>query len=371
MTANPSDERPAVVGVPAPVRHAIGAALRTSHAPGLSIAMVNSDRVLCAEAFGYADLRAQKKATTSTAYLWFSMSKIVTATAALRLADEGRLDLDAPIVSYLPWLLELHGSPQPRVRQLLNHTAGFANPLPLRWVRPVDAAAPDSREFLTRLLTNHARPKHPIGGDAHYSNLGYLVLAEIVQLAAGSAFEQYVNDAVLRPAGLHRTGYTYRRDAKPATGYLRAPRVATPVIKALLPNGIVGARHHRHLSFRPFLVNGPGYGGLVGDVLDAARLAMLHLADGALDGQRVIAVDTARRMRHINTPGKPFDLGLGWFRPRNQRGHQPNYVEHLGSGGGFNNIMRLYPELNRGIVVMANTTTAPHLQAAFDELIRL
>jgi CubicO group peptidase (beta-lactamase class C family) len=91
-------------------------------------------------------------------------------------------------------------------------------------------------------------------------------------------------------------------------------------------------------------------------VTDAARLARLHLADGVIDGQRVLRPETARMMRDIRTPGRPFDLGLGWFRQQRDRDARPAFVEHWGTGGGFWNAMRLYPELDLGIVVMANTT---------------
>jgi len=63
-------------------------------------------------------------------------------------------------------------------------------------------------------------------------------------------------------------------------------------------------------------------------------------------------------MRTIRTPGRPFDLGLGWFRRPADRNAQPGFVEHWGTGGGFWNAMRLYPEMGLGIVVMANTTRA-------------
>jgi CubicO group peptidase (beta-lactamase class C family) len=105
------------------------------------------------------------------------------------------------------------------------------------------------------------------------------------------------------------------------------------------------------VALNSFRVVGSGYGGLVGDVTDAAKLLRLHLRDG--DG--VISPASARRMRDIRALGKPFDLGLGWFRPAADRA-EPAYVEHWGTGGGFWNAMRLYPELDLGIVLMANTT---------------
>ena len=94
--------------------------------------------------------------------------------------------------------------------------------------------------------------------------------------------------------------------------------------------------------------------GLVGDVTGAARLAAMHLAGGNFDGEPILAPATAPLMRTITAPGKPFDVGLGWFRKPTARGTVA--VEHLGAGGRFFNAMRIYPELHIGIVAMSNTT---------------
>jgi CubicO group peptidase (beta-lactamase class C family) len=103
-------------------------------------------------------------------------------------------------------------------------------------------------------------------------------------------------------------------------------------------------------------VAGAGYGGLIGSVTEAARLVRLHLADGEIEGRRLLTATSAREMRDIRTPGRPFDLGLGWFRRAADRDESPSFVEHWGTGGGFWNAMRLYPDRGLGIVVMANTT---------------
>jgi CubicO group peptidase (beta-lactamase class C family) len=152
------------------------------------------------------------------------------------------------------------------------------------------------------------------------------------------------------------TGYAHRGDGDYATGYVRLPRALTPLLRGALPAGIVGERHSQQVALRPFRVAGAGYGGLIGSVTDAARLLRLHLADGTIDGQRVLAPETARAMRAIRTPGRPFDLGLGWFRRPADRKAQPSFVEHWGTGGGFCNAMRLYPDRGLGMVVLANTT---------------
>ena len=84
---------------------------------------------------GLFRVRRRRPATADTGYLWFSMSKIATATAAMRLADERRLDLDAPVRELVPDYMARSGE-QPLIRQLLDHTSGAANPLPVRWVLP-------------------------------------------------------------------------------------------------------------------------------------------------------------------------------------------------------------------------------------------
>ena len=150
---------------PRGVRAAVATMMRRGGVPGLSLAVVNRDRVLLAAGYGLADRAANTPATASTSYLWFSMSKIVTATAALRLFDEGRLDLNAPAGEYVDYL-RVPGTTTPSVGQLLNHTAGLGNPLPIRWVHPADADPPDPEALLRRLMGRRRAYRYPAGQSA-------------------------------------------------------------------------------------------------------------------------------------------------------------------------------------------------------------
>jgi CubicO group peptidase (beta-lactamase class C family) len=350
---------------PAGAAAAVRTMMRKNKINGLSIAVVDRDRLRFAAGYGLADRASRTCATASTAYPWFSMTKIVTATAALRLADDGRLDLDAPAGEYLGELRR-GGGRQPTVRQLLTHTAGLANPLPLRWVHPADAEPLDPRHLLGGLMARRRAFRYPVGERARYSNVGYLAAGEIIGTASGMPFVEYVQRAVLEPVGMDRTGFGYRSRTDRATGYLRAPRIADPLVRRLLPDGIAGQRDGRYLSLNPFFVDGPAYGGLVGDVVDAGRFVRLHLRDGELDGSRILAPQTARSMRRLEYHGKPFDHGIGWFRrPTSGVG---DWVEHFGAGAGFFNAMRLYPDRGVGVVVMANTTRTYDFQALFEQL---
>jgi CubicO group peptidase (beta-lactamase class C family) len=345
------------------VTRAVDQLMRRHRIPGLSLAITNADRPLLTAGFGRADLATGALATDSTQYLWFSLTKIVTATTAMRLSDLGVLDLGRPVSDFIPDHRARPGR-TPTVRQLLDHTAGVANPIPVRWVRPAEQPAPDPGEFLATLLARHRTAKYPVGGAARYSNLGYLMLADIIAQAAGRPFTETASDLVLRPLEMTSTGFTYMPSRDVAVGYLRAPRIASSVLRLVLPAGVVGERIGPYIGLNRFLVNGAGYGGLVGTVTDAARLAAMHLADGTLDGRRVLRPETARAMREITAPGKPFDLGIGWYRKPSA--HNTTAVEHLGAGGGFYNAMRLYPDLGLGIVAMANTTSAYDHATLFD-----
>ena len=330
--------------------------------PGLSLAVVNRDRVLLAAGYGVAERATKTPATASTSYLWFSMSKIVTATAAIRLVDEGRLDLDAPADEYVDYL-RVPGTATPNVGQLLNHTAGFGNPFPIRWVHPAGADPPDPGALLRRLMGRRRAYRYPPGQGARYSNVGYLAAGQVIAAASGAPFEAYVHHSVLRPVGMDHTGFRYQDRADKATGYVRAPRIADPLLRGLLPGGVAGGRHGPYLALNPFYVDGPAYGGLVGDVLDAGRFLRLHLNDGEIDGTRVLSPAAARSMRTLDQPGKPFDHGTGWFRQPTKTPEQ--WVEHFGAGAGFWNAMRLYPGRRLGIVVMGNSSSRYDFEPLF------
>ena len=103
---------------------------------GLSIAVVKGDRVVWERGFGFADLATSTPATPATSYLWFSMTKIVTATAVMRLAEGGKLDLDAPADEYFRGFKVVSQPTPVTVRHLLSHSSGLANPLPIRTSLP-------------------------------------------------------------------------------------------------------------------------------------------------------------------------------------------------------------------------------------------
>ena len=328
--------------------------------PGLAAAIVTADGAVDLVTSGLADVRALRPVTVRTTFLWFSMTKIVTATAAMMLADRGALDLDAPVIGHVPELRVLPGPGSLiTARHLLSHSSGLANPPPVRWVRPSGTPPPDARAFLARLLHRHQRLRFRPGLTAAYSNLGYLVLGELIASCAGQPFCESIQRELLDPLGMSRTGFEHAQaPADIATGYWRLPPGGQTALRLLLPPGIVGERTGGLVAFRPFYVNGPPYGGLAGDVHDAARFLALRLGDGAARGRRLLPAESAVAMRTLTIKGRKLATGLGWWR-RYEADDGSGLVEHLGGGGAYRNLMRLYPASGRAVVMFGNLTGYP------------
>jgi CubicO group peptidase (beta-lactamase class C family) len=338
----------------------VEARIRADRVPGLSVAVVTDDRVRWLRGFGMADLGSGTPAGPGTVYLWFSMTKIVTATAVMQLAEQGRLNLDAPVNEYFPGFAVVRQPTPVTVRHLLSHSSGLANPIPIRWVHPADAPAPQHDVFVARLLARHRRLRFPPGEQARYSNLGYLVLGEVIAQLTGGSFEDYVRSRVLAPLHMRHTGFTYHEvgEHPAAVGYQPLPAPLTPVLRAVLPTGIVGSRYGRYVGYWPFSVTGHAYGGLIGPIDDVARLALAHLNHGTVHGVQILSPAATAAMQHIVARGGPRDFGLGWYRTHTDNG--PAYIEHLGGGSGFFTVLRLYPDRRLGIALMGNTTHYDH-----------
>lgn len=333
--------------------------------PGISIAVAGSDRVLYAGAVGYADLAQRRQASPEDQYPWFSMTKIATATAAMRLHATGVLDLDAPIGTYLSDYQPHTRYGHPTMRQLLTHTGGLRNPMPIRWVRAEHQDADPAQ--LARIAGKHGTPRKVVGESASYSNVGYLLAGHVIEAVTGDPVEDCVTHLVLEPMGMTSTGYQYRPSAPRATGYFRVPGGVVPALRALLPDGIVGPRVAGYTTLRPFLVNGASYGGLIGNVTDAARFAAAHLARAA-DAHPLLDQADLERMRTITARGKRFDHGIGWFRRPADSHRTPAFVEHYGTGVGFWNAMRIYPDDGLAMLAMANTTAQWNVDHLFTQL---
>ena len=281
--------------------------------------------------------------------------KLFTATAILQLAEAGRLDLDAQARSYVPEFRSVSASGHaPTVRQLLNHSSGLPNPIPIRWIHLADE--PDRP--LNEVLRQRVPPDLPLerepGESFRYSNLGYLVLGRIIERVTETSYSEYMARHVLAPLGASRTGFRWAGDA--ATGYQRRWSWMGMASRLMLDGRYFGATVDGFTELRPFLVDGVSYGGLVGPVCDLVRLGQAMLRDGEGSAGRVLLPESARAMLTASNDSahRPMPIGLGWHLGRIQ---DEEFAYHTGGGGGFRSELRVYPRLGYAVAVIANETS--------------
>lgn len=153
------------------VRRTLQGAIRRRQTPGLQYVVVNQSATVFEAHEGLADIAAGRPMLGGTTMMAYSMSKTITAAAVLQLVEAGRVRLDDPVAQYLDW--QPYGN-RITVRQLLSHTSGIPNPIPLRWVHPVSAAAGfDELGALKSVVGEHPRLAFAPGTKYAYSNIGY------------------------------------------------------------------------------------------------------------------------------------------------------------------------------------------------------
>ncbi|MFI1567804.1 serine hydrolase domain-containing protein [Streptomyces sp. NPDC020490] len=323
--------------------------------PGLVLIVVGPEGIRARSAVGMASLAESREMTTSAEFPWFSMTKVATATAIIRLIEAGAIELDGPVFPLVPALESLQPVNWARkitIRHLLQHSAGLPNPIPIKWIHRAEQEGPKPEILLNRILARNDKLRFEPGSKSSYSNIGALILGSVITRATGLPFEDAVHGQVIRPIGMPSTRFSYGSSGTAATGY----HDRLNPMHLLLPRWVLGAATGRWVSLNPFLVDGAAYGGLLGNAEDAARLLRMHLSDGMIDGVRVISAEMTAEMRRIAIHGRRFDSGLGWLAPARRRASDVPFVEHLGSGAGFFNLMRMYPSQRVGALVMGNST---------------
>jgi CubicO group peptidase (beta-lactamase class C family) len=184
-----------------------------AHIPGIVWGIVQDGQLLHVRGAGVQDTETKRPVTPDTLFRIASMTKAFTALSILKLRDEGKLALDAPVETYVPelkgWKYPTEDSPKIRVRELLTHTAGFVTDDP--WG---DRQTPLPEDDFTRLLRDGVPFTRPPATAMEYSNLGYALLGRIIANVTGQPYKEVVQRLLLTPLAMTSTGYDV--DAAPA-----------------------------------------------------------------------------------------------------------------------------------------------------------
>jgi D-alanyl-D-alanine carboxypeptidase len=191
--------------------------MRQVHVSSVSAAMVRGHDTLLFKAYGIADRETSRAATPSTVYEIGSLTKQFTASAIMRLVEQGKLKLDDDIGQYVP-RFPLQGH-HVTIRNLLNHTSGIRNYTATPAWRPhwADDLPPDS---IPGFVANDKFDFEP-GTKENYSNTGYHLLGLIIEKVTGMPYASYVQQQFFAPLGLTQTRYceSHPTDPRMAKGY--------------------------------------------------------------------------------------------------------------------------------------------------------
>jgi D-alanyl-D-alanine carboxypeptidase len=339
----------------------------TEAPPSVSVVVVQDGRVVYDRAFGMADGPKQRVATPETVYHWWSMTKIVTAIAIMQLHEQGKLELDDPVTMYLPDIVVRYptgNQPPITIRQLLNHTSGLPDTVPamLGWVHYDDTLV-DQRQLLRQHLPAFNQLQSMPGTRSSYSNLGYMVLGEVIEVVSKQSYANYIQEHILDPLAMEQTGFLYTPAMQPheASGSQPIIHPYTPLMPFLLnTTDLIREPAGRMLWFNRAYIDPLPPSGLIGSAPDVARLMLAYLNNGELDGKRILSVQSVQALTQsshmpLKTAQNTFaaSQGLGWLVIN--EGEQLR-LQHDGGGPGFATTMRLYPDQDLGIVILANGT---------------
>ncbi|MEW6746019.1 MAG: serine hydrolase domain-containing protein [Planctomycetota bacterium] len=172
--------------------------------PGLSVAVVRGEETLLAKGFGLADVELEVPATAATVYRIGSVTKQFTAAAILQLREDGKLELEDPITSYLTGLPER--TQDVTIRHLLNHTSGIPSYTDLGDEWAVKRRLDLTHDELIALFKE--RPFNFAPGEKQlYNNSGYYLLGVIIEKVSGKSYAEYLRENIFEPLGMKSTCY--------------------------------------------------------------------------------------------------------------------------------------------------------------------
>lgn len=309
--------------------------------PGLSVAVAMNGDVVWAEAFGWSDVEIHAALTPLTRFRLGALSKPVTAVAAARLYDQGRLDLDSPVQRYLPEYPEKQWPVT--TRQLLGDVSGVqrlrgdnhnTDAMPVRHCESLDDAVQMVRDDPLRFEP---------GTEYRYSIWSWVLVSAVVERASGELFERFMSRRVFAPLSMTRTVLEETADLDDG------PSRHVP------PRSFFGIRLRPGDADRPDYSCLFGAGAFLSTPTDLVRLGSAMVKPGFLKEETIAAFETPTRL----ASGAATPYALGWTVGTAQLGGKPaRVVSHRGSPRSASVSLLTFPDLGLAVAVAANVDDA-------------
>lgn len=346
--------------------------LKDWEVPGLSLAVIRDGQVVLTEGYGFRDVEKKLPVTPETRFAIGSSTKAFTTAALGMLVDEGKIEWDKPVRTWLPAfrLHDPYATEHMTLRDLVSHRSGLPRH-DLMWYGTGATRA----ELVSRLGDLEASAE--LRTRWQYQNLMYMTAGYLVEQVTGRTWEDFVRERIFTPLGMTASDLSIRdleTVENRALGYLRKDEEKGGGLEKI--------------PYRNIDAIGPA-GSINSNVLDMAKWVRFHLGDGTWEGKPLLTPATFAELHEpamlIDTSGSPMaaffldpDLpigayALGWF-VQPYRGHL--LIHHGGNIDGFNAFVTMLPKQKHGLVILTNldggtlatTALANHV---FDRLLGL
>lgn len=298
--------------------------------PGISVCVGNRDKIIWAEAFGYADLENKTEVSIQSRFRIGSVSKLLTSLAVGKLYQQGKLALDSPIQKYLPDFPEKKYAITSR--QLAGHTAGirhyrFTDPLPVprRYKNVKEGLSIFSKDSLL------FKP----GTGYNYSTYGYSLLSAVLEGASNRDFISYMRDSIFLPFGMANTCADYSDSIVPLRVRFYEHSKGNLINAPLVDNSYKWAG-----------------GGFLSAPVDLVNMIRQLLNYTVLNKNTVELLFTPQKLED----GTSTEVGIGWRIGKNKRGM--TYIHHGGMIDGGRTFVFFYPGTGYIFAITANTSGA-------------
>jgi len=321
--------------------------MEENHIAGAAVAVVKDGQLFFSKGYGYADLANQIPVDAEqTMFKLGSITKLFTWTAVMQLVEQGKLDLNADINTYLDFSIP-DSYPQPiTLSHLMTHTSGFED-IHADMVKLDEENLAPPREWLASHIPARVRPPGEI---AAYSNYNAALAGYIVARMSGRSYSEYLQEHILSPLGMNGTTAQYPTPpellARESLGYMYEEDAYQIFPQLLTPEDLFPA------------------GSMRSTATDMARFMLMHLQGGfygdASTEIRILEESTARKMQSVLFAPDPRILGNAYgffeFSDNNQR-----VIGHSGSGEPMESMLLLLPDQNLGVFVAYNSLGAGEL----------
>lgn len=295
---------------------AIEAQMAKHGLPGVAVAVVEDGQIVYSKGYGTAG--DGQPMTPQTQMLIGSQSKSFTALAIAQLAEAGKIDLNTPVQTYIPWfrVADEAASRRITINHLLHHTSGLSDS-GYGVVLPLDTTPEQSVRSLAQ-----AQLTASVGSEHQYFNMGYSVLSYIIEIVSGETYAGYIHNHILAPLGMDASTADPFHAPGLAQGYTRLFGFAVPMSEQIPAYGA-------------------GEGFIVSTAEDMARYATAVMQDGA-------GLVSPRMMQRILTPGLG-NYGMGWMIYDDGA-----KIIHGGANQTFRTDVNLYPRNGRAFILLSN-----------------